>query len=138
MSEFSQLRSELVVLLRAHASGAGADLRGLFAADPDRARRFALDLPGFWLDLSKQTLTDGLVADTAAIAERMDLRAALQQLFAGETVNASEGRAALHTLLRVPADAPVAAALRDRHSDMQGALRRMDALAEHLAAEGAK
>jgi len=136
LSEFSQLRSELVALLRAHASGAGADLRGLFATDPDRARRFALDLPGCWLDLSKQALTDDLIADAAAMAERMDLRTALQQLFAGETVNASEGRAALHTLLRVPPDAPVAAALRDRHNDMQNTLLRMHALAEHLAASG--
>lgn len=136
MSEFSQLRSELVAVLRAHAHGAGADLRTLFATDPDRARRLAVELPGCWLDLSKQTLTDGLIADVAAMAERMGLRAALQALFAGETVNASEGRAALHTLLRVPEDAPVAATLRDRHQDMQSALRRMDALATHLAGEG--
>ena len=61
MSEFAQLRSELVALLRTHARGVGADLRGLFTADPDRARRFAVDLAGFGLDLSKQTLTDALV-----------------------------------------------------------------------------
>jgi glucose-6-phosphate isomerase len=136
LSQFSQLRSELVGLLRAHAASAGADLRGLFAADPGRAQRFALNLPGCWLDLSKQALTDELVVATSALAERMGLRAALRQLFDGDTVNASEGRAALHTLLRVPADAPVAAALRDRHNDMQGALRQMAALADHLAQSG--
>jgi glucose-6-phosphate isomerase len=136
LSDFSQLRSELVALLRAHAAGAGRDLRGLFAADSDRARRFAMDLPGCWLDLSKQTLTDGLIVDVAAVAERMGLRAALHDLFAGATVNSSEGRAALHTLLRVPADAPVPAALRERHDEIQSTLKRMDALAERMAAEG--
>ena len=136
MSEFAQLRSELVALLRTHAHGVGADLRGLFAADPDRARRFAVDLPGFGLDLSKQTLTDALVADTAAMAERMGLRAALEQLSSGGIVNASEGRAALHMLLRVPAGAPVAAALRERHNSILGTLQRMDALAEELANAG--
>ncbi len=136
MSEFSQLRSELVTRLRAHAEGAGIDLRVLFASDPDRARRYAFELPGCWMDLSKQALTDNLVADAAAIAERMQLRAALQQLFDGGMVNTSEGRAALHTLLRTPADAAVAAPLRERHEDIQRAQRRMAALADQLADSG--
>jgi glucose-6-phosphate isomerase len=136
LSEFSLLRTRLVALLRAHAVGNGADLRGLFAADADRARRFAVELPGCWLDLSKQPLTDALVAEAAAIAEGMGLRTALHQLFDGAKVNASEGRAALHTLLRVPAGAPVAVDLRDRHDQMQSALGRLAVLAEQLASSG--
>jgi glucose-6-phosphate isomerase len=136
LSEFPVLRRQLVALLRAHAAGSGADLRALFAADPDRARRFAFDLPTCWLDLSKQALTDGLVEGAAAMAERMDLRAALHQLFDGGMVNASEGRAALHTLLRVPQDEPVGEALRARHNDVQDTLRRMATLAEDLAGSG--
>ncbi|MCP5476706.1 MAG: glucose-6-phosphate isomerase [Rhodanobacteraceae bacterium] len=136
MSEFSELRTELVQLLRAHARGPGADLRGMFARDPGRAQRFALELPGAWLDLSKQALSDDLVAAAAQLAERMQLRGALKALFDGHTVNASEGRAALHTLLRVPEGTPVSEALRDRHDDMQSALRRMAALGEKLAEEG--
>ena len=136
MSAFPELRQQLVACLRAHASGEGADLRALFAADPARAMRFAVELPGLWLDLSKQALSERLVADLAAIAERMDLRGALSQLFEGHIVNATEGRAALHTLLRVPADGPVADALRDRHDDIQGSLHSMAALAGHLAGEG--
>ena len=136
MSEFSELRTELVQLLRAHARGPGADLRGMFARDPGRAQRFALELPGAWLDLSKQALSDDLVAAAAQLAERMQLRDALKALFDGHTVNASEGRAALHTLLRVPEGTPVSEALRDRHDDMQSALRRMAALGEKLAEEG--
>jgi glucose-6-phosphate isomerase len=136
VSDFSLLRSELVDALRQHALGPGADLRALFASDPDRARRFAFELPDCWLDLSKQPLTDDLVSAAAKLAERMQLHQALEQLFDGHTVNASEGRAALHTLLRVPAGSPVIEALRDRHDDMQSALRRMAELAEHLAGQG--
>ncbi|MGE4071509.1 MAG: glucose-6-phosphate isomerase [Lysobacterales bacterium] len=136
MSDFSELRTELVQLLRQHARGSGADLREMFARDPGRAQRFALELPGAWLDLSKQALSDDLVIAAAQLAERMQLRDALKALFEGHTVNASEGRAALHTLLRVPEGTPVAEALRDRHDDMQSALRRMAALGEKLAGEG--
>ncbi len=136
MSEFSQLRTRLVALLRAHAVSAGADLRGLFAADPDRARRFAIDLPGCWLDLSKQPLTDGLIEQAGELAESMGLRTALHQLFDGATVNASERRSALHTLLRVPMGTPVASALRDRHIQIQHALGQMQVLAERLASSG--
>lgn len=136
MSHSHLLRAELTELLRTHAQSSGSDLRGLFAQDPDRARRYAFALPGIWLDLSKQALTDDLIAAAATLAERLQLRAAVEDLFDGQIVNASEQRAALHTLQRTPQDAPVADALRARHADVQSALRRMAALAEHLAGEG--
>ena len=129
-------RNALIDRLVSHAEGAGADLRQCFAADPQRAERFRLRLPGLLLDLSKQPLTDALVQEAAMDADAVGLRAALEALFEGHIVNASEQRAALHTLQRTPADAPVAEALRDRHDDVQASLRRMSALAEHLAAEG--
>lgn len=130
------LRHALIDRLVAHARGEGRDLRQLFAADPTRAERFRLRLPGLLLDLAKQPLTTELVADLAAQADAIDLRADVDALFEGHIVNASEHRAALHTLQRTPAGAPVADALKDRHDDVQAALRRMGALAEHLAGEG--
>jgi len=66
----------------------------------------------------------------------MDLRGALHALFDGALVNATENRAALHTLLRTPAGAPVAAGLQERHAQIQSTLERMDALAELLAGSG--
>lgn len=136
MSNLSQLRQQWVDLLRAHARGAGADLRALFATDPDRAQRLTLELPGGCLDLAKQGLTDELIASAAVLAERTGLREALQALSTGQIVNASEGRAALHLLLRVPADEPVAVGLRDRRDDQQRVLLRMADLSEQLAAAG--
>ena len=136
MPAFDVLRQQLMERLRAHAAGEGADLRALFSADPGRAKRYAIELPGLWLDLSKQALSAQLVADAAGIAQGMDLGGALAQLFDGHVVNATEGRAALHTLLRVPADGAVADALRERHDDIQGSLHSMAALAGHLAGEG--
>lgn len=136
MSDKHTLRRTLIALLRDHAADEGADLRTLFAADPARVAHLSLPLPGLWLDLSKQPLTPRLVDEAARLADAMGLRTAVDALFDGHIVNASEQRPALHTLLRAPPEAPVADALRDRHDDMQGALRRMDALARHLADAG--
>jgi glucose-6-phosphate isomerase len=106
-----------------------------YSLKTDRARR-CLALPGIWLDLSKQALTDDLIAAAATLAERLQLRAAVEDLFDGQIVNASEQRAALHTLQRTPQDAPVADAVRAPHADVQSARRRMAALAQPVAGEG--
>lgn len=136
MSDTHALRQALVDCLRTHAQGAGRDLRQLFANDPARASRYAFDLHGIYLDLSKQALSDELIVQVAQLADQLQLHRAIDELFEGAVVNASEHRAALHTLQRAPQDAPVVAALRDRHHDVQASLRRMGALAEHLASEG--
>lgn len=136
MSDFPALRTELMQCLRQHALHGAQDLRELFATDPGRAGRYAIELPCGWLDFSKQPLNEQLLTQAATLAERMQLRLALQQLFDGHIVNSSENRAALHTLLRVPAGIAVIESLRGRHNEMQAVLGRMAALGEKLAAEG--
>lgn len=83
-------------------SAAGVRLAGLFEAEPDRLSRLTLDAAGLHLDLSKQSWTaEGLDA-CLALARASGVEAARARLFAGETVNPSEGRAALHPALRAP------------------------------------
>jgi glucose-6-phosphate isomerase len=136
MSDQHTLRRALMAMLRKHAAGEGADLRALFAVDPGRVARFSLALPGLWIDQSKQPLTPRLVAEAARLADAMGLRAALDDLFDGRIVNASEQRPALHPLLRAPPAAPVPDTLRAQHAEMQWTRTRMDALARELAAAG--
>jgi glucose-6-phosphate isomerase len=86
-------------------AAAGADDRrivSLFDAEPDRLARLNLDAAGLELDLSKQPWTLADVDVALALAKAGDVEAARDRLFAGETVNASEGRAALHMALRAP------------------------------------
>ncbi|MFZ5557816.1 MAG: glucose-6-phosphate isomerase [Pseudomonadota bacterium] len=86
-------------------------LRELFAADPDRARRFTLEVADLTLDLSKNLVTDDTVALLAALARSMDLSGWIARLFGGEKINHTEGRAALHMALR--ADRPMRVGGRD-------------------------
>jgi len=75
-------------------------LRDLFAADRDRFARFSVDADGLLLDYSKQLIDSETVALLAALADAADVRGWARRMFAGEAINRSENRAALHIALR--------------------------------------
>ncbi|MGA8892067.1 MAG: glucose-6-phosphate isomerase, partial [Anaeromyxobacteraceae bacterium] len=77
-------------------------LRDLFAADPGRAGRLTVEAAGIVLDLSKHRVTDETVRLLVRLAEESGLRARIDAMFAGERVNVTEDRAALHVALRAP------------------------------------
>ena len=74
----------------------------LFKAEPDRLDRLSVEAPELLLDLSKQpwSLAEAKIALTLARAGGIE--AARERQFAGEAVNPSEDRAALHMALRAP------------------------------------
>lgn len=72
----------------------------LFADDPNRASRFALNAAGLHLDYSKQLLTQEALALLLGLAQQAGLPADIAALFDGEHINNTEDRPALHTLLR--------------------------------------
>jgi glucose-6-phosphate isomerase len=77
-----------------------AHLRELFARDPRRFARFSLALDGLLLDYSKQLVTAETMRLLAALARECKLESRVRRLFAGERVNTTENRAALHFALR--------------------------------------
>ncbi len=77
-------------------------LRDAFAADPQRFKRYSLSHGGLFLDYSKNLIDEQSLAQLLQLAEQMQLRPAIETLFAGQRVNTSEGRPALHTALRRP------------------------------------
>ena len=77
-------------------------MREAFAHDPQRFKRFSLSGCGLLLDYSKNLIDEKTLNLLVQLAEQADLPASINALFSGEAVNASEGRAALHTALRSP------------------------------------
>jgi len=77
-------------------------LRELFAADPARGERLAVDAVGIYLDYSKNRITDETLRLLLALAEESGLRGRIAAMFAGERINVSENRAVLHVALRAP------------------------------------
>ena len=75
-------------------------LRDLFAADPDRAQRYRVELDDLLFDYSKHRITDVTLGHLMSLARAVELEDKRAALFAGEAVNNTEDRAALHMALR--------------------------------------
>ena len=89
-------------LVTHHAHIGGRHLRDLFAEDPERGTRWTLSAAGLYLDYSKNRITDETIALLAALARHSGLHQRITAMFAGEPINTTERRAALHTALRAP------------------------------------
>ncbi len=79
---------------------AGVAMRQLFRDDPQRALRMSSDVAGLFVDWSKHRATDETMRLLVALAEEAQVSRWRDSMFAGEPINATEGRAVLHTALR--------------------------------------
>ena len=119
--------------LQAHARDvAGLALRQRFADDPRRGERFAAEGAGWYLDYSKQRVGDDTLRLLLELAESRGVRARIDAMFAGEHVNATEDRAALHVALRAPAGTRIVADGVDVVPDVQAVLARMEAFSRRV------
>ena len=84
------------------AHGRSLDLREAFARDPARFRALSFEAPEVFADLSKNLLDAATLRLLAELAQACSLPARRDAMLAGEPVNATEGRAVLHTALRAP------------------------------------
>jgi len=105
--------------LKPHAQRlASRPVRDLFAADPDRFAHYSREFEGLLLDFSRQRLDAAALDALIELAVSTRLRNHINAMFAGEPVNNTEKRAALHTLLRTPAGARLPAALVPLHAEV--------------------
>jgi glucose-6-phosphate isomerase len=82
-------------------------LRDLFAADPERGSRYALEAGDLYVDYSRNRITDEtlrLLRELLAARKVTELRDAM---FSGQKINFTEKRAVLHVALRAPRDAVI-------------------------------
>ncbi|HVB73834.1 MAG TPA: glucose-6-phosphate isomerase [Ktedonobacteraceae bacterium] len=77
-------------------------LRELFAEDPRRGERFALEDAGIYLDYSKNRITSETMRLLLDLAQSSGLRERIDAMFRGEKINITEQRAVLHVALRAP------------------------------------
>jgi glucose-6-phosphate isomerase len=100
-------------------------LKQLFAQDPKRGEKFALEAAGIYLDYSKNRITDETLSLLLQLAQESGLRAQIDAMFRGDAINVSEKRAVLHTALRAPRDATIFHEGRNVVSDVHAVLDRM-------------
>ncbi len=109
----------------------------LFARDPLRADTLNFEAPHLIADFSKQRIDAKALSALAALAAAADFDGWRARLFAGEIVNPSEGRAALHWRLREQTNpAPEVATVRTRMAAFAQRIRpEIDAIV-HLGIGG--
>lgn len=79
-------------------------LATLFDRDSDRFQKFSLRAGPLLLDISKQRITESTLTLLNNLADSCNLRGWIDRLFAGDPINDTENRAALHWVLRLPID----------------------------------
>ncbi|AKV86162.1 glucose-6-phosphate isomerase [Microbacterium sp. CGR1] len=111
-----------------------ADLRGWFAADADRAERFSFPLTDLHVDLSKNLVTDDVLAALLRLAEQTGVAERYAAMLQGSHLNTSEDRAVLHTALRRPADSSPALVVdgQDVDADVQAVLDALSTFATRV------
>jgi len=83
------------------------EMKQLFAENPARANELTLHWEDFYLDLSKNRITEETQKILLELAEECGLAEAIQSYYKGEAINQTENRPVLHTALRTSEDEEV-------------------------------
>ena len=105
------------------------DCRSLFADDQNRAANFSAHTDDLTLDFSKSSIDAEALEALLNIAKLADVTRFRDRMFAGEMVNSTEQRAALHAALRAPENAGLrvttSTGIEDASAFVDGERRRM-------------
>ncbi|HTA96009.1 MAG TPA: hypothetical protein VK730_00005, partial [Solirubrobacteraceae bacterium] len=111
---------------------ANTSLRDLFATDPARGERLTVEGPGFYLDYSKNRVTDETIRLLIELAKQSGLAERTAAMFAGERINVSEDRSVLHVALRMPRSASLLVDEVDVVQEVHAVLDRMAVFCERV------
>ena len=107
-------------------------LRQLFAEDPKRGERLAVEAVGIYFDYSKNRVTDETLRLLLQLAEQSGLRDGIDAMFRGDKINVSEKRAVLHVALRAPRGASILHDGQNVVPEVHAVLDKMAAFAERV------
>ena len=125
-------RPQWQALLQHAAQNGQRTLRDWFAADANRGERLTAEAAGLYLDYSKQRISDETLRLLHDLAAACDVPSHVRAMFAGETVNFTEHRAALHVALRAPASTSLEVDGVDVVSEVHAVLERMSEFARRI------
>ncbi len=129
----SESISPALSALSQHATEARSWVLGdLFRQDAQRARTFSIEAAGLLLDFSKNHLRQDTLHLLTDFARERGVETLRDAMLAGERINTTEHRAALHTCLRQPPGTSFIFEGHDISADIQTVLSRMSAFAEKI------
>ncbi|PTQ94962.1 glucose-6-phosphate isomerase [Mucilaginibacter yixingensis] len=104
---------------------AKTDLKSLFSSDNERFNKFSFQFEDILVDFSKNRITDETLALLIQLARECSLNSAIEAMFNGEKINATEGRQVLHTALRNRSNTPVIVDGKDVMPEVNAVLQHM-------------
>ncbi len=107
-------------------------MKGLFAEQPGRFERFSIQFEDMLVDFSKNRITEQTLQLLLELAEECRLRESIEQMFTGEKINETEGRAVLHTALRNRLNLPVVVDGHDVMPHVNRVLAQMEAFSNKV------
>ncbi len=110
-------------------------MKTLFSNDPDRFAKFNTRLQDIVFDYSKNILTTETIQLLVGLANECGVKEAIVSMFAGEKINATEGRAVLHTALRNKSIHPVMSDGKDVMPDIQRVLLQIKNFCDAIHSE---
>jgi glucose-6-phosphate isomerase len=108
------------------------NLRQIFAEDPQRGERLAVEAAGIYLDYSKNRITDETLRLLGQLAREVGLKERIEAMFRGDKINISENRAVLHVALRAPRGASIMYDGRNVVPEVHAVLDRMADFAQRV------
>jgi glucose-6-phosphate isomerase len=109
-------------------------LRELFAEDPSRGKKLALEAEGLYFDYSKNRITGETIGLLLQLAQESGLRERIDAMFRGEKINVTEKRAVLHVALRAPRSASILVDGKNVVPEVHTVLDKMAAFANRIRA----
>jgi glucose-6-phosphate isomerase len=109
-------------------------LRELFAEDPTRGEKLALEAEGLYFDYSKNRATGETIGLLLQLAQESGLRERIDAMFRGEKINVTEKRAVLHVALRAPRSASILVDGKNVVPEVHAVLDKMAAFAKRIRA----
>lgn len=111
-------------------------LKELFAADPDRFKKYSLLLPTdngeILLDFSKNLINEEIFNLLLNLARERKVEKARDAMFSGQKINFTEDRAVLHIALRNRSNAPILVDGKDVMPDVNAVLAHMKEFTESV------
>ena len=120
--------------LQALSESFNPDLAQWFAQNPERAAQLSFTAAQLHVDLSKNLLTEPVLAALMRLASQTKVEAHRDAMFAGEHINNTEDRAVLHTALRGSAEDNLQVDGQNVSKDVAQVLARVYDFAERVRA----
>jgi len=116
-----------------HYAGMSAkSVKELFKTDNERFEKFSLRFENILLDYSKNRIDERTIALLIQLARECSVNKAIEAMFSGEKINATEGRPVLHIALRNRGNTPIYVDGKDVMPDVNRVLEQMKTFSEAI------